>query len=565
MRGCRVPLRVQRAGIGLLVGILLAGVVADPADARSRRKRSFSSYQPPYAAIVVDANSGQALHATNPDATRHPASLTKIMTLYLLFEQIDAGRIKLDTAFPVSEHAAAQAPSKLGLKPGHTITAEDAIKALITKSANDAAVVVAEALAGDEDEFAKRMTRKARALGMTRTVYANASGLPDPDQVTTARDQSVLGRAIQDRFPRYYRYFATSSFQYRGVAMRNHNKLLGRVQGVDGIKTGYTRASGFNLVTSMRRGNRHVVAVVLGGSSGGQRDARMRALLDTHIVTASTQRTASKIAEAPQPADSRAPARTAARPTTAPAQGGMALASAQSTPIPAPAAAMAPTPAPTPVPITTAREDSMSTGAIRPAPGSDEPLQPLSVKTIMVRVGSIQAAAMRAFAVPGPIASSPPQMLALAPLAEPAPIPAPTFAERMSAADSVMQRNPAPSAPERAESTPPSVAPASAAASARPASAPSSAATPARAAPAKGDWVIQVGAFPDETAAKERLKAAQSEARTLLAKADPYTERVVRGTQELYRARFVVNDQSVAETACKQLKRKDIACMALRN
>ena len=183
--------------------------------------------------------------------------------------------------------------------PGQTIAVEDAIRALVTKSANDAAVVVAEAIGGDEDTFARMMTRKARALGMSRTVYANASGLPDDEQITTARDQATLGRAIQDRFPRYYRYFATPAFVYRGHAMRNHNKLLGRVEGVDGIKTGYTRASGFNLVSSVRRGNRHIVAVVLGGASGGARDARMRApdrAADRQRRRA--QRTVARIAEA---------------------------------------------------------------------------------------------------------------------------------------------------------------------------------------------------------------------------------------------------------------------------
>ena len=158
-------------------------------------------------------------------------------------------------------------------------------------------MVIAEAIGGDEDEFAKLMTRKARALGMSHTVYANASGLPNDEQITTARDQALLGRAIQDRFPRYYRYFATASFQYRGHAIRNHNRLLGRVNGVDGIKTGFIRKSGFNLVTSVRRGNRHLVAVVMGGTSGGARDARMRALIEEHIAQGATERTAARIVE----------------------------------------------------------------------------------------------------------------------------------------------------------------------------------------------------------------------------------------------------------------------------
>src|SRR3954467_14091553 len=209
-------LRGIRPGDGLRFGLCtLAAAVAvvavsgDPADARGRRGKRHQAhfarvapYSPPYADIVVDANSGDVLHATNADSLRHPASLTKIMTLYLLFEQLEAGKFRLDSRLEVSEHAAEQAPSKLGLMPGQTLAVEDAIRALVTKSANDAAVVVAEAIGGDEETFARMMTRKARAPGMSRTVYANASGLPDEDQITTARDQATLGRAIQDRFPR---------------------------------------------------------------------------------------------------------------------------------------------------------------------------------------------------------------------------------------------------------------------------------------------------------------------------------------------------------------------------
>ena len=251
----------------------------------------------PYADIVVDANSGAVLHATNPDARRHPASLTKIMTLYLLFEQLEAGKLKLDSALKVSAEASTQAPTKLGLKPGTTLAVEDAIKGMVTRSANDAAVVVAEAIAGSESDFAKLMTRKAQALGMKGTVYKNASGLPDDNQVTTARDQSILGRAIQERFPRYYKYFSTRSFTFRGQSIANHNRLLGKVEGVDGIKTGYINASGFNLVTSVHRGNRYLVAVVMGGGSGASRDARMRELINEKIVQASIKRTAPMVAE----------------------------------------------------------------------------------------------------------------------------------------------------------------------------------------------------------------------------------------------------------------------------
>ena len=277
-----------------------------PASSHARRhQEARESYSPPFSSIIVDGNSGATLSASNPDGGRHPASLTKIMTLYLLFERLDAGKMKLDTEMQVSEHASEQAPTKLGLRPGQSIRVEDAIKGLVTRSANDAAVVIAEAIGGDEDDFAKLMTRKARALGMTRTVYVNASGLPDDEQVTTARDQSTLGRAIQDRFPRYYRYFSTEAFNYHGQSIRNHNHLLGSVEGVDGIKTGYTRASGFNLVTSMRRGNRHLVGVVMGGRSGGSRDAIMRNLLAENLDKAATKRTVAAITER-NPADANA-------------------------------------------------------------------------------------------------------------------------------------------------------------------------------------------------------------------------------------------------------------------
>jgi len=266
------------------------------------------NYHPPYAAIVIDDNSGQVLHEENADEPRHPASLTKIMTLYLLFEQIEAGKVKLDAPLPISAFAASQNPTKLNLKAGQTILVEDAIKGLVTKSANDAAVVVAEALGGTEADFGVMMTAKARALGMAGTTYVNASGLPADAQITTARDQALLGRAVQDRFPVYYRYFSTSNFHYKGRDNHNHNALLGSVEGVDGIKTGYTEASGYNLVCSVRRNSKHIVAVVLGGSSNAKRDARMRDLITQYIPQAATTKTAPLVSETRDHAASAAPA-----------------------------------------------------------------------------------------------------------------------------------------------------------------------------------------------------------------------------------------------------------------
>src|SRR5271154_7372044 len=188
---------------------------------------------PAFSAIVVDANSGRELYGVNENGLRHPASITKVMTLYLLFEQLDRGAITLHTQIPISEHAAAQEPSKLGLAPGDTISVEDAIKAVVTRSANDVAVAIAEAVGGSEDNFAETMTRKARELGMASTTYRNASGLPNDEQITTARDLTILGRNLEERFPRYFRYFSTAEFDYDGEVIGNHNHLLGRVDGVD--------------------------------------------------------------------------------------------------------------------------------------------------------------------------------------------------------------------------------------------------------------------------------------------------------------------------------------------
>ena len=273
-------------------------------DAKPRAKKTRvrhavhgAGYRPLYADIMIDDNSGQVLHETDPDSPRHPASLTKVMTLYLLFGELEAGRVKLDYDLAVSARASSQNPTKLGLRAGQTIKVEDAIKGLVTKSANDAAVVVAEALGGSEEDFAQIMTRKARALGMSNTVYVNASGLPADEQITTARDQALLGRAIMHRFPQYYKYFSLPAFAYRGRFMSNHNSLLRTVDGVDGIKTGYTEASGYNLISSTGRAGRRIVGVILGERSNGARDVHMRNLIEQCIVQAATQHTAPAIVE----------------------------------------------------------------------------------------------------------------------------------------------------------------------------------------------------------------------------------------------------------------------------
>ncbi len=243
-----------------------------------------------YAAIVVDQTTGEVIHESGADEQNYPASLTKMMTLYMVFSAINNGRLKLDTALSVSASAATQPPSKVGLKDGDTIRVEDAILALVTKSANDVAVVVAEALAGSEERFAEAMTTRARALGMTQTTFRNASGLPDPKQISSARDLARLAIALRRDHPSYYKYFSTAVFDYNGLSFTNHNKLLGRYDGADGIKTGFTQASGFNLVASAERDGRRLVAVVLGGDNARQRDRQVMKLLDGAFGLASMPR-----------------------------------------------------------------------------------------------------------------------------------------------------------------------------------------------------------------------------------------------------------------------------------
>jgi D-alanyl-D-alanine carboxypeptidase len=603
-------LRVCALGLATFSTAIL--VTSDSAEAR-RYHRHYArhhheareSYSPQFSSIIVDGNSGAVLASNNPDGSRHPASLTKIMTLYLLFERLDAGKMTLDSQMDVSEHASEQAPTKLGLRPGQTIKVEDAIKGLVTRSANDAAVVIAEAIAGDEGDFAKLMTRKARALGMTRTVYRNASGLPDDDQVTTARDQSTLGRAIQDRFPRYYRYFSTSVFNYHGQSIRNHNHLLGSVEGIDGIKTGYTRASGFNLVTSMRRGNRHLVGVVLGGRSGGSRDAIMRNLLAENLEKGATKRTVAAITER-NPADANtdvAEADAASRPTemvqingavaaasvepamaALPAVRSVAPAKPSLMAAAAAAAALPPPPAkpeqarleqqarPEPAPFT---NGVIQTQPIAAIPGSAEPMKPVRVKTVQIKAGQMKLAAAGP-SQPTPITNAiPPARDEMAETSSAVVAKAETTKTEMSKPElppqpanhgtgngvlGVLPAASVPSIPSQAmafaDPTP----------RAQPQTLQQNGPIKPTAAIAHTGWIIQVGALESENEAKQRIDLARNQARGLLSKADPFTEPVVaKDNRKLYRARFAGLERDQAEAVCKTLKRADISCITVRN
>ena len=243
---------------------------------------------PQRASMVVDAQSGEVLHASSADAQVHPASLTKIMTLYMVFKALDAGELRLDDEIEMTRHGASMPPSRLGLSVGSTISVHHAILALVTKSANDVAAAVGDHLGGSESNFAREMTAVARGLRMSQTVFVNASGLPDNRQITTARDMIRLAFAMRAHFPHYYHYFSEQSFRYSGATYQNHNRLLGQYPGTDGLKTGYIRASGFNLVATVERDGRRLVGVVFGGSTGAARDAEMMRLFDAAFTTTAT-------------------------------------------------------------------------------------------------------------------------------------------------------------------------------------------------------------------------------------------------------------------------------------
>ena len=283
-KGAKATSRWHLLALTSLVACALFLAGPQPASAASK-----------YAAFIIDANSGKVLHSANADAKRYPASLTKMMTLYVVFEMIEAGRLGLNTELIVTKAAAKRPPSKLGVKAGHKITVRNAIAALVTKSANDVATTIADNLAGSETKFARYMTWKARQLGMKNTVFRNASGLPNWEQKTTARDMATLALALMDNFPQHYHHFKRKYFKYRGRSYRNHNSLLRNYSGTDGIKTGYTRASGFNLAASVRRKKKHLVGIVMGGASSGKRNAQMRRLLTRAFRKASTRKSRKKI------------------------------------------------------------------------------------------------------------------------------------------------------------------------------------------------------------------------------------------------------------------------------
>ncbi|MCX5493480.1 D-alanyl-D-alanine carboxypeptidase [Kaistia dalseonensis] len=472
----------------------------------------------PQSAIVVDAKTGKVLYAKDPDGPRHPASLTKMMTLYLLFGALDSGKLSMSSQLKVSTFAARQSPTKLGLKPGSTVTVRDAMLGLITRSANDAAVVIAENLDGTEAAFARRMTSTARSLGMSRTTFRNASGLPNPNQWTTARDMTTLGRALQERYPSYYRYFSTRAFVYRGQTIGNHNKLLGRVEGVDGIKTGYTNASGFNLVTSLKRDNRYVVAAVMGGSSGGARDRQMVSLLDKYVPQAY--------------AGGKKPGFMVAKAATAPAPA-IEEADADTAPVVAEAAPAAPAPRVRPQPAVqqvAAVDDNSEDGEDQVATASVAPI---------------------AMAEADPAPSNGPRMVFQAgpsgkPVATPKVVTA-SIAGPVPTADNDPTEEGGTIAQGDTEDNSPPVA---------------AAVQPDQ---ESSGWKIQIAAAPSQDGARSMLDTAKSKGGKVLADATPVVETFTKGDATFYRARFAGFDsKDEARAACAYLTKRSVSCLAIR-
>jgi D-alanyl-D-alanine carboxypeptidase len=304
-------MKIQK--IVILIMVLAIALISQPAEAKKRHHTPHHAAKhhsagvdksAGYADIVIDAETGRVVHEADGNSLRHPASLTKMMTLYLAFQALESGRLSLGQYLAVSENASYQSPSKLGLRAGQHIRVEDAILGIVTESANDAAVVMGEALGGSEEGFAQLMTRQAHALGMVKTQFRNPSGLPDPDQVTTAHDMALLGAALINHYPQFYPYFSHTSFSYAGIYHHNHNHLMDRYDGMDGIKTGYIRASGFNLVASVKHGNTRLIGVVFGGRSAVARDNHMAQLLDQSFEVAQAENRAGRIAPANGEGDS---------------------------------------------------------------------------------------------------------------------------------------------------------------------------------------------------------------------------------------------------------------------
>ena len=567
--GAQLHPRLQRASVAGLC-IVAASLASTPASARhhhrhvararfevaphafrmARFHQRGGGYTPPFSAFAIDGNSGRVLYGQDENALRHPASITKVMTLYLLFGELERRRLSLDTRIEVSAHAAAQKPTKLGLRAGSTIRIEDAIKAIVTKSSNDMAVAIGERIGGSEPAFASLMTRKAHALGMSRTNFVNASGLPADQQWTTARDLATLGRAIHDKYPEYFHYFSTHSFTYAGQTMANHNHLMDQVEGMDGIKTGYTTASGFNLLSSVNRNGHWLVSVVLGGKTRLGRDRIMADIIEAQVDKCATHRSAPMVAENPdlehvaeaipvvthvgedappvEGVDDEAAAENA--PPMPVAREAVAAAEPEAAPVPPADTEAAPEPEPVRGPVHLRRahvevaeaEIAAPSERARPAFVSNVPMPP---ERDMLSTGSIRATAHLDGSTShydGATTTTPSRR---------------SRREKATAKAELMK-------PIKVASLEP-VVPAG--------------------RPSHGGVMIQIGA-PDSVAkANDLFARAKGHAHGALSGARPFTEKVQKGGATLYRARFAGLEPDEAEGACKSLKRAGMSCFTTKN
>ncbi|MBX5100744.1 D-alanyl-D-alanine carboxypeptidase [Rhizobium lentis] len=493
-----------------ILSVALTVVLVDSVNADAE------AANPKYAGIVVDAKTGNVLYSENADRLQYPASLTKMMTLYMVFEALEKGRIRLDTPVPFSAHAAAQAPTKLGVRAGGTITVEQGILGLVTLSANDASTALGELLAGSEDRFAQLMTAKAHALGMTRTTYRNANGLPNTAQMTTARDQARLGIALRQHFPQYYGYFSTRAFKFGNRTIRSHNRLVGSVRGVDGIKTGYTRAAGFNLVSSVQVDGKSIVSVVLGGTSGSARDAQMRNLIATYLPKASSRGGSSALMAqaAPAPAIIETPA------PVLPQKARQQIATQQMAPQQVAQQKVAK--------MITAAQPPVSAAAADLSLPHKGPLPDARYQVAEAEVAYTETSAPKS---DNPLVAQ--------------TMPAPTKVKTTS----FKQQAPVAAPAEQDGAAVDHVTTAS------------TSATSASAASA--GWVVQVGVSPSRQMAMDLLEGAKTKGGKALASAKPFAVAYGTGNEQVYRARFGgFDDQRDAVNACKALKKAGIKCWA---
>jgi D-alanyl-D-alanine carboxypeptidase len=555
---------LARAGLArLLLALAVIGAtvlaMAPPAQAMQNLRK--------YAAIVVDAKTGKTLYESQADSARYPASITKVMTLYILFQELEAGHVSLKSLFTVSRHAAAAVPTKLGLHPGSKIKVEDVIKSIVTLSANDMARVVAENISGSEAAFAKRMTATARALGMDHTTYVNASGLPDGRQRTTVRDQAILARAVYEHFPKYYHFFNTRRFAYGRRVYGNHDHLLGYM-GIDGMKTGYINAAGYNLMTVTRKGDKHLVVIAFGFNSWQSRDKKVRELVAAYLPKArSGDYLEAALVPVPNVKGRPAPhqksdmievAALPKPPKPAPlpddlqddgAPEAVALADAV-VPMPLPSFRQPITPVAAyadPIVPQPARSNQVAT---LPRPAESQPQRPaidaansLGAPTAARKsgqhvdiIGNWITNTFQLGAPPAPLGQTRPS----APLVPPVGIgedgQSIDFMTSGSISNKLAAADPQPT---------PAVA------------------EPARVTP--GGWVVQIGAAPSEDGANRLLTTAANKLDSL-GNYHPYVERFDKNGRVFYRARFAgMDDRAAATSLCNELKKAKMSCLALQS